>query len=113
MASMTAEAKKEFDQWSARYDRDILQFCFFRPAHRMLLANLTAEDRRVLDVGCGTGRFAASVLHEFPESRVGGLDLSDGMLQQCQRRSEAASGRLHLVQGDSERLPFGDNAFDA
>ena len=113
MAYQTADAKKEFDQWSGRYDRDVLQFFFFRPAHRMLLANLTAQDRRILDIGCGTGKFASRVLEQFPESQVWGLDLSAGMLSQCRARSQAADGRLHLVQGDSERLPFQDNAFDA
>jgi ubiquinone/menaquinone biosynthesis C-methylase UbiE len=34
------------------------------------------------------------------------------MLNQCQARCETSGGRLHLVQGDSERLPFQDNAFD-
>jgi len=33
-------------------------------------------------------------------------------LGQCRARCEAAAGRLHLVQGDSQRLPFEDNSFD-
>src|SRR5262249_59982154 len=37
---------------------------------------------------------------------------SDGMLRQGLPRWRAAGGRLHLVQGDSERLPFPDDAFD-
>jgi len=108
----TAEAKCEFDRWSNHYDRDPLQVFFFKPAHRMLLANLTAADRRVLDIGCGTGRFAASVLEHYPETHVWGVDLSDGMLRQCSTRCQAANGRLHVVQGDSERLPFADDSFD-
>ena len=108
----TAEAKCEFDRWSNHYDRDPLQVFFFKPAHRMLLANLTAADRRVLDIGCGTGRFAASVLEHYPETHVWGVDLSDGMLRQCSGRCHAANGRLHVVQGDSERLPFADDSFD-
>src|SRR5262249_35259093 len=112
MHARTAEAKKEFDLWSRRYDRDPLQLFFFNPAHRMLLANLTAADQRILDIGCGTGRFAAKVLDRYPDTQVWGIDLSDGMLRQCSTRCEATGGRLHLVQGDSERLPFCNDTFD-
>jgi len=112
MAYETAHAKMEFDRWSAHYDRDVLQHCFFRPAHELLLQNLTAEDRRILDIGCGTGKFAARALERFPDTQVWGMDLSGGMLGQCRERCDASGGRLHLVQGDSQRLPFQDNAFD-
>jgi len=106
------EARCEFDNWSGHYDRDLLQLLFFRPSHHMLLENFSAADQRVLDIGCGTGQFAATVLERFPETQVWGMDLSDGMLRQCRERCLMAGGRLHLVQGDSQRLPFSDDFFD-
>jgi ubiquinone/menaquinone biosynthesis C-methylase UbiE len=113
MTYQTADARLEFDRWSTHYDRTLLQRWFFKPSHHMLLEALSPDDRRVLDIGCGTGQFAARVLGQFPHAHVWGLDLSDGMLHQGQDRSRLAGGRLHLVQGDSERLPFGDDSFDA
>jgi ubiquinone/menaquinone biosynthesis C-methylase UbiE len=113
MTYQTADAKREFDRWSTRYDRTLLQRLFFQPSHRMLLETLTPRDRRILDIGCGTGLFAVRALERFPRAEVWGLDLSDGMLRQGQARRQAAAGRFHLVQGDSERLPFADNTFDA
>src|SRR5438128_456431 len=80
MPYQTADARREFDRWSRRYDRTWLQRYFFKPSHRMLLETLGDDDRDILDVGCGTGRFAARVLRHFPLARVWGLDLSDGML---------------------------------
>ncbi|HXG10254.1 MAG TPA: class I SAM-dependent methyltransferase [Gemmataceae bacterium] len=112
MVYQTADSRRQFDRWSSRYDRDWLQTFFFEPAHRMVLEELTAADRRVLDVGCGTGRLAAAILGRFPAAQVWGLELSDGMLRECRKLKELAGGRLHLVQGDSERLPFADDAFD-
>jgi ubiquinone/menaquinone biosynthesis C-methylase UbiE len=112
MANLTADAKKEFDRWSDRYDRNLLQFFFFGPSHRMLLAAIGPEDRRILDIGCGTGIFANRVLQRFPDTQVWGIDLSDGMLRQCQPRCESTGRRFHLVQGNSERLPFKNDAFD-
>jgi ubiquinone/menaquinone biosynthesis C-methylase UbiE len=110
--SLAADARKEFDRWSRWYDSDLLQPLFFHPSHRMLLETMTAADRRVLDVGCGTGAFAAQVLERFPATQVLGLDLSAGMLQKAEVRCRAAAGRLHLVRGDSEQLPFADDTFD-
>src|SRR6516165_8555132 len=60
MTYQTSEACREFDRWSGRYDRDVLQLLFFRPSHRMLLASITNSDERVLDIGCGTGIFATA-----------------------------------------------------
>jgi len=110
----TADARKEFDKWSRRYDWDPLQPLFFRPSHRMILESLRFTDLRILDIGCGTGRFAASVLRHVPDAEVWGLDLSGGMLRRAAARSTAQEeGRLHLVQADSEQLPFPDDYFDA
>jgi ubiquinone/menaquinone biosynthesis C-methylase UbiE len=109
----TADARKEFDSWSRRYDWDPLQPLFFRPSHRMILQSLRPTDQRILDVGCATGQFAAAALRHLPNGQVWGLDLSDGMLQRASRRLPEFEGRLHLVQADSEVLPFADNSFDA
>src|SRR5262249_29336601 len=112
MAYQTAAAKKQFDSWSWHYDWNLLQLCFFGPAHKILLRSLLPTDREILDVGCGTGIFAGRVLASRPDAHLWGIDLSDGMLRQCGKRCQAAGGRLHLVQGDSARLPFADDTFD-
>jgi ubiquinone/menaquinone biosynthesis C-methylase UbiE len=108
----TADAQREFDSWSRRYDYDPLQWLFFGPSHRMLLEALSPADERILDIGCGTGRFASRVLERFPDTQVWGLDLSAGMLCQAQARCPDVGDRLHLVRGDSERLPFASDMFD-
>ncbi len=113
MTYQTSAAREEFDSWSRRYDRSFLQKWLFKPAHRMILEVLEPNCRNILDVGCGTGRFAARVLKHLAGARVWGLDLSSGMLDRCQERCRELDGRLQIVQGDSERLPFADDTFDA
>jgi ubiquinone/menaquinone biosynthesis C-methylase UbiE len=108
----TADARQQFDGWSHSYDINPLQRFFFEPSHRMMLDVLTAQDRRILDVGCGTGLFASRIRERFPRTQVVGLDLSAGMLRQAHCRMSRAGG-LHQVQGDSQRLPFASNTFDA
>jgi ubiquinone/menaquinone biosynthesis C-methylase UbiE len=113
MSYQTAEARTEFDRWSRRYDRSLLQKFFFKPSHRMMLEILGPETEKILDIGCGTGKFASRLLKRCARARVWGLDLSDGMLRRCQDRCRTLGGRLQIVQADSEKLPFARDAFDA
>jgi ubiquinone/menaquinone biosynthesis C-methylase UbiE len=111
-----AQATREFSRWSAGYDRSILQWLLFGPAHRAILSRLRSqpEDRplAILDVGCGTAVFAAAIADAMPGATICGIDLVDGMLAGGRRRWRAIGDRGAPVQGDSERLPFADGAFD-
>ena len=60
----------------------------------------------VLEVGCGTGLFAARVMEENPQAVVLATDLS-------QRFVELTAARGVLAQrADVQRLPFSDAGFD-
>lgn len=69
-----------------------------------LASRLQAE--RILEVGCGTGHWLASL--RSTGAHLYGLDLSEGMLRQAQGR--AAS--LFLVRGTATELPFSRDWFD-
>lgn len=68
--------------------------------------------RRVLEVGCGIGidlvRFAKG------GARVTGLDLSETAIRLTGTnfRSRGMSNGAHLLIGNGEQLPFGENTFD-
>ena len=66
------------------------------------------KGRLVLDVGCGSGRFAEVAL--AAGAVVVALDLSRAV-DACQENL-SASGVLHCVQGSIFELPFKDGAFD-
>lgn len=112
MGYKTADAQAEFSKWSEGYDRDLLQLFFFNPTHKRLLAELDETDQRILDVGCGTGKFASRVLEKFPESNVWGIDLCQEMLDAGMHRVKKWQGRYQVAQSSAERLPFPDNSFD-
>lgn len=63
--------------------------------------------RRVLDVGCGTGRLAEELARRG--ARVWGVDSSPEMLAEARARCDR---RIGLVQGRAEALPFRDGWFD-
>jgi SAM-dependent methyltransferase len=64
--------------------------------------------KRVLDVGCGAGRFAEVAL--AAGARVVALDYSSAV--DAARANLAPHPRLEVVQGDVYRLPFAPSSFD-
>jgi ubiquinone/menaquinone biosynthesis C-methylase UbiE len=110
------QAAEEFSRWSESYDRCVLQWLLFGPSHRAMIGRIRARfgDRpiRVLDIGCGTGLFAARLREALPGARVTGVDLVSGMLARGRERWRKLAETAAPVQGDSERLPFDSAAFD-
>lgn len=68
----------------------------------------------ILDVATGTGDFAVETLRLNP-TKVIGVDISEGMLEVGRKkiRERGLDGRVELLFGDSENLPFEENKFDA
>jgi len=71
------------------------------------------EDKRILEIACGTGRF--TVLLAERGADVVGLDISGPMLSQGREKARAAGveDSLDFLRGDAGRLPFPDDHFDA
>lgn len=71
------------------------------------------EDKQVLEIACGTGRFTSMLAERGAD--VVGLDISEPML--AQGRSKATdmgvADHLEFMRGDAGRLPFPDDHFDA
>ncbi|MDP3893115.1 MAG: class I SAM-dependent methyltransferase [Nocardioides sp.] len=71
-----------------------------------------APGQTVLDVGCGTGNLALTVLAAQPEARVTGLDPDGDALRRAARKARRAGVSLTLVQGYADRLPAEDASVD-
>jgi SAM-dependent methyltransferase len=74
----------------------------------LLVSEGDLRGRRVLDVGCGTGRLAAA-LAERESCKVWGVDPSAEMLEVARARVPEGAG---LKQGVAEELPFKDGWFE-
>lgn len=74
-----------------------------------------AGARRILDVGCGSGRLTLALARDGSgETDVTGIDTSRERLDQARTRATRAEAALHLVEADFEQpLPFADGSFDA
>jgi SAM-dependent methyltransferase len=70
-----------------------------------------AAGHRVLDVACGTGVVAITAARAG--ARVSALDLTPQLLERARENGEIAGVAVEWHEGDVERLPFEDGAFDA
>ena len=100
------EIRRSFDE-AARDEEHFPSTIDPRIQHvRVLLkffGNVT--DKRVLDVGCGKGRFARVLQEQNPGAEIWGLDISEEMLR-------FVPAGIHTVAGSMTELPFATSAFD-
>lgn len=111
------ENRAMFDHISSYYDgtNRILSFGLDEKWRRRAVAKLAPGPGRVyLDIGCGTGDIALEILRQSPESKVVGIDQSEGMLGVGQTKIRAAGleKAISLVLGDLLDLRYDDNSFD-
>lgn len=62
------------------YDATRWSFLFGREEILRRVARVNSHPRRILEVGCGTGRNIASLRRRFPHAHITGVDLSEQML---------------------------------
>lgn len=72
------------------------------------------EDRRVLDVGCGTGLTTCEIAERYG-SQVVGIDISKKMIESAKRRAhnQRLEDKVEFRVADVFQLPFEDGDFDA
>ncbi|MDE6230996.1 MAG: bifunctional demethylmenaquinone methyltransferase/2-methoxy-6-polyprenyl-1,4-benzoquinol methylase UbiE [Muribaculaceae bacterium] len=72
--------------------------------------------REILDLATGTGEVAFELYARYPEARITGLDLSEGMLAIARKKlsemDEEARRHLEFRKGDALAIDAPDNTFD-
>jgi demethylmenaquinone methyltransferase / 2-methoxy-6-polyprenyl-1,4-benzoquinol methylase len=107
-----------FDGIAARYDlvNRVISLGIDQSWRRKTVRALDlAQSHRVLDLATGTADLAIQVARTEPSVNVVGLDPSGKMLDVGRLKVTRAEldGRVELVQGDAQALPFADQAFDS
>src|ERR1700754_4412044 len=73
------------------------------------------QPKLILDVATGTGDFAFEALSILKPEKIIGVDISQGMLDIAKEKiaKRGLSSKYEVKLGDSEKLPFEENEFDA
>ncbi len=76
---------------------------------------LKDNPKQILDVATGTGDFAFEALMILKPDKIIGVDISKGMLDIAQQKIDKRNlnRQFEVKLGDSEKLLFDDNSFDA
>lgn len=109
------------DELAERYDTQV-EVLFKGTANAMrrqalpqLFEVFSGHDQRTLrliDLGCGTGRFLDLVKQAWPRLSALGLDLSEAYIRHARRHLRRRS-RLHLLVANAEAIPVPDNSVEA
>ncbi|MDD2900984.1 MAG: class I SAM-dependent methyltransferase [Syntrophales bacterium] len=102
----------------ARYYRwhawiyDLTRWTFLRGREELIrLAAAQCQPRRLLEVGCGTGKNLLHLGRLFPEAELWGLDLSPHMLARAHKKLAGSRRRVNLIEAAYDR-PVAPGHFD-
>jgi demethylmenaquinone methyltransferase / 2-methoxy-6-polyprenyl-1,4-benzoquinol methylase len=106
-----------FDNISGNYDNlnRVISFGIDTKWRKKVLKIVSDKQPKIiLDIATGTGDLAILMTQTNAEKIIG-LDISAGMLEVGKKKVEEKklSDTIDLVLGDSEKIPFEDNYFDA
>jgi len=75
----------------------------------------TFQPENILDVATGTGDVAILAEKMLHPIKITGIDISEGMLDIGRKKigDLGLQNKIELMQGDSEKIGFADNSFDA
>jgi demethylmenaquinone methyltransferase/2-methoxy-6-polyprenyl-1,4-benzoquinol methylase len=115
--SKRAAVESMFDSIAWRYDflNHFLSFNFDRLWRRRAIKIISKfyKTPNILDVATGTGDLAIAAMKLNP-SKISGIDISHKMLEIGREKvkRKGFTGKIDLIYGDSEKIPFDDNIFD-
>jgi len=72
------------------------------------------KDDTILDVGCGGGKTVKTMASRATEGKIYGIDYSEDCVAVASKINKKLidAGRVEILQGSVESLPFPDNSFD-
>lgn len=106
-----------FNNISPKYDllNHLLSFGIDIYWRKQAIKQLRAtQPKFILDIATGTGDFALEALALNPDKIIG-VDISEGMLEVGKQKMQklGLSDKIEMRLGDSEKLLFDENTFDA
>jgi ubiquinone/menaquinone biosynthesis C-methylase UbiE len=105
------EASRNYDKkWAIRFDDDMAGFVLSK--FELGLRGSFPSGVKVMEIGCGTGYAMLNLGLAGVLQEAWGCDISQGMLDVCQKNADNLGIKVHLQQADAEHLPYEDEYFD-
>ena len=111
----TSEVGLFYDNDSSTYDEDRWttdagKTNMFTQAKNIEELNRDWIDKRIIEIGVGTGRIAAQVASKG--ALVIGIDISEGMLKECREKMQGLGlSNVYVARADGAHLPFADSTY--
>ncbi|MDP2648519.1 MAG: class I SAM-dependent methyltransferase, partial [bacterium] len=95
----------EFDEmrWKDKSQRIVFR-------HEAALSLIGAQDKEILDIGCGDGLLVRLITEKYGDAQCTGVDFSHNAIARA--RAGVPKADFKVVDAVSASLPFHDNAFD-
>jgi ubiquinone/menaquinone biosynthesis C-methylase UbiE len=78
-----------------------------------VLEQLDLNEKRILDLGCGSGGLTFRVSQNSRNTKIIGLDFNDRAIKYANNKKlKDKNKKLQFIVGSAEKLPFKDNCFD-
>lgn len=116
------EVEAMFDHIAPAYDfmNTAMTFGLHKSWRNTALKKLVAKiphkkNIDILDIATGTGDVAFRLSQMIQQSKIIGIDLSEGMLKIARKKKteKYPQSNIQFIKGDSLNLPFPNNTFDA
>ena len=95
--------------YATRYQNEPMKQAFFFPAIIDYLKS-KAPGKRILDIGCGPGRWSCQAA-EYGAKSVNGFDIQEDMVKLAKQATVQYSS-VSICVGDVMKMPYDDNTFD-
>lgn len=99
------DSARGYDLAASFYDKKETYLNSFEK-NKLLPLLSSIKDKKVLDVGAGTGRLSIALAERG--AVVTAFDISEKMLEILKRKNN----KIETIVGDAESMPFADGAFD-
>lgn len=95
------------------YQRGVQHNFFQKTWHTRKLAAVAGfiqnNPKKILDVGCASGWFLSQISKKFPKAACYGIDVYGQGIQYGKKQYK----KLHLREGNAEKIPFPAHTFDS
>ena len=96
--------------YAIRYQGEPMKQAFFFPAITEYLKS-KAKGKRILDIGCGPGKWSCYAV-ECGAKSVDGFDIQEDMVKLAKQATAQYGSSVSICAGDVMKMPYDDNTFE-